>query len=119
MNPQLKGTEKLHGTYLFDLATSAKALRLNRFLHGFTLPGNRALFKENPVAAFDRARLSPEERRMVSELDWAALMRYGASFFCLEKLARVKGISNPEMVAGFRGESLEEFLKTRNVPGAR
>jgi len=119
MNPQLKGTEKLHGTYLFDLATSAKALRLNRFLHGFTLPGNRALFKENPVAAFDRAGLSPEERTMVSELDWAALMRYGASFFCLEKLGRVKGVSNPEMVAGFRGESLEEFLKTRNVPGAR
>jgi len=48
---------------------------------------------------------------MVRELDWAALMRYGASFFCLEKLGRVKGVSNPEMVAGFRGESLEDFLK--------
>jgi gallate dioxygenase len=46
-------------------------------------------------------------------------MRYGASFFCLEKLARVKGVSNPEMVAGFRGETLEQFLKTRRVPGAR
>jgi gallate dioxygenase len=56
---------------------------------------------------------------MVLDLDWAALMRYGASFFCLEKLGRVKSVSNPEMVAGFRGESLEEFLKTRNVPGAR
>jgi len=31
---------------------------------------------------------------MVGELDWAALMRYGASFFCLEKLARC-GVSNP------------------------
>ena len=46
-------------------------------------------------------------------------MRYGASFFTLEKLARVSGVSNPEMVAGFRGEPLEVFLKTRNVPGAR
>jgi gallate dioxygenase len=119
MNPQLKGAEKLEGTYLFDLTASAKALRLNRFLHGFTVPGNRTLFKDTPEAAFDRARLSDEERRMVSELDWAALIRYGASFFCLEKLARVKGISNPEMVAGFRGETLEEFLKTRRVPGAR
>lgn len=119
MNPQLKGTEKLAGTYLFDLKTSAAALRLNRFLHGFTEPGNRTLFKENPEAAFDRANLSAEERKMVRELDWAALMRYGASFFCLEKLARVKGVSNPEMVAGFRGETLEEFLKTRRVPGAR
>lgn len=119
MNPQLKGVEELEGTYLFDIATSARALRLNRFLHGFTVPGSRALFKEDPEAAFDRAGLTEEERRMVRELDWAALIRYGASFFCLEKLGRVKGVSNPEMVAGFRGESLEEFLKTRNVPGAR
>ena len=119
MNPQLKGVEKLEGTYLFDLATSAKALPLNRFLHSLTVAANRALFKDDPGAAFDRAGLSAEERRMVSELDWPALMRYGASFFCLEKLGRVKSVSNPEMVAGFRGETLEEFLKTRRVPGAR
>jgi gallate dioxygenase len=119
MNPQLKGVEKLAGTYLFDLAASARALRLNRFLHGLTVPGKRALFKDDPDAALDRAGLSAEERRMVRELDWAALMRYGASFFCLEKLGRVRGVSNPEMVAGFRGETLEEFLKTRRVPGAR
>ena len=119
MNPQLKGVEDLEGTYLFDLERSAKALRLNRFLHGLTAPEKRALFKENAEAAFDQAGLSPEERRMVRDLDWSALIRYGASFFCLEKLGRVKGVSNPEMVAGFRGETLEAFLKTRNVPGAR
>jgi gallate dioxygenase len=119
MNPQLRGAERLEGTYVFDLAASARALRLNRFLHGFTLPANRALFQSDPDAAFDKAGLSAEERRMISGLDWAALIRYGASFFCLEKLARVKGVSNPEMVAGFRGETLEDFLKTRRVPGAR
>jgi hypothetical protein len=119
MNPQLKGVEKLEGTYLFDLETSARSLRLNRFLHGLTVAANRQLFKETPELAFEQAGLSTEERGMVRELDWAALMRYGASFFCLEKLARVKAVSNPEMVAGFRGETLEEFLKTRRVPGAR
>jgi gallate dioxygenase len=119
MNPQLKGVEKLAGTYIFDLETSGKALRLNRFLHGLTVPANRAAFKDNLEAEFEKARLTAEERRMVRDLDWAALMRYGASFFCLEKLARVRGVSNPEMVAGFRGETLEEFLKTRRVPGAR
>ena len=119
MNPQLKGIESLAGTYLFDLQRSARALRLNRFLHGLTQPEKRALFRENPEGAFENAGLAAEERRMVRELDWAALIRYGASFFCLEKLARVKGVSNPEMVAAFRGETLEQFLKTRNVPGAR
>jgi len=119
MNPQLKGVESIEGTYLFDLERSAKGLRLNRFLHGLTEPDKRALFREDPSTAFDRGGLTQEERRMVRELDWAALIRYGASFFCLEKLGRVKGVSNPEMVAAFRGETLEQFLKTRNVPGAR
>ncbi len=119
MNPQLKGIETLDGTYLFDLERSARGLRLNRFLHGLTVPEKRALFRDDADTAFDRAGLTAEERRMVAALDWAALIRYGASFFCLEKLARVKGVSNPEMVAAFRGETLEEFLKTRNVPGAR
>jgi len=119
MNPQLEGIQSLTGTYLFDLERSAKALRLNRFLHGLIVPQNRALFKDSPEAAFEQARLTEEERTLVRNLDWRGLIRYGASFFTLEKLGRVKGVSNPEMVAGFRGETLDQFLKTRNVPGAR
>jgi gallate dioxygenase len=119
MNPQLEGIEALQGTYLFDLERSAKALRLNRFLHDFIHPEKRALFKENPEASFEQAGLTVEERAMVRNLDWRALIRYGASFFTLEKLGRLSGVSNPAMVAHMRGETLEEFLKTRNVPGAR
>jgi gallate dioxygenase len=118
-NPQLVGIEQLEGTYLFDLETSARALRLNRFLHGLTVPERRALYKSDPEAAFEQAALTPEEREMVSKLDWRAMIRFGASFFCMEKLGRVNGVSNPEMVAHMRGETLEQFLKTRRVPGAR
>ncbi|HZM35902.1 MAG TPA: hypothetical protein VFC18_15580 [Burkholderiales bacterium] len=103
--------------YIFDLERSAKGLRLNRFLHGLTVPEKRKLFHEDPEKAMQG--LSAEEKDMVRRLDWRALQDYGASFFCLEKLARAKGVSNPEMVAAFRGETLEEFLKTRRVPGAR
>ena len=103
--------------YVFDLERSAKALRLNRFLNALTRKENRELFLTNPDQAMKD--LSAEEREMVKRLDWKALQDYGASFFCLEKLARTKGVSNPEMVAAFRGETLEEFLKTRRVPGAR
>ena len=119
MNPQLEGIESLEGTYLFTLERSGRALRLNRFLHGLVVPEHRALFRGEPEAAFDKAGLSAEEKKLVRELDWASLIRYGASFFCLEKLARVSGVSNPEIVAAMRGETLEQFLKTRNVPGAR
>ena len=103
--------------YVFDLERSAKGLRLNRFLHSLTRKDMRELLLRNPDVAMKA--LTPAERDMVKRLDWKAMQDYGASFFCLEKLARTKGVSNPEMVAHFRGESLEEFLKTRRVPGAR
>ena len=103
--------------YVFDLERSARGLRLNRFLHGLTQPARRKRFLENPEQAMHD--LSDAEKDMVRRLDWKAMQDYGASFFCLEKLARTKGVSNPEMVAHFRGETLEQFLKTRRVPGAR
>jgi gallate dioxygenase len=104
-------------SYVFDLERSARGLRLNRFLHGLTQPDKRKLFMESPEEALKS--LTEEEKQMVRRLDWKAMQDYGASFFCLEKLARAKGVSNPEMVAAFRGETLEQFLKTRRVPGAR
>jgi gallate dioxygenase len=103
--------------YVFDLERSARGLRLNRFLHGLTVPSNRKSFMDDAEAAM--TGLTEEEKNMIRNLQWRALMDCGASFFCLEKLARAKGVSNPEMVAAFRGETLEQFLKTRRVPGAR
>jgi len=103
--------------YVFDLERSATGLRLNRFLHGLTQQDKRKLFLEAPEEAMKA--LTEEEKQMVRRLDWKAMQDYGASFFCLEKLARTKGVSNPEMVAAFRGETLEQFLTTRRVPGAR
>ena len=104
-------------SYVFDLERSARGLRLNRFLHGLTKADKRKLFLDDPEEAMKN--LSEEEKGMVRGLHWKAMQDYGASFFCLEKLARAKGVSNPEMVAAFRGETLEQFLKTRRVPGAR
>ena len=103
--------------YVFDLELSGRALRLNRFLHGLTDKERRTHFAEKPEEAMKD--LTAQEKDMVRRLDWKALMDYGASFFCLEKLARTKGVSNPEMVSAFRGETLEQFLRTRRVPGAR
>ena len=105
--------------YVFDLELSARGLRLNRFLHGLTVPFNRKLFQEDGEKAMEQAKLTQEEKQMIRSLDWRALMDCGASFFCLEKLARARGVSNPDLVAAFRGETLEQFLRTRRVPGAR
>ncbi len=103
--------------YVFDLERSARGLRLNRFLHSLTSSETRKRFLEKPEEAMKE--LSETEKDMVRRLDWKAMQDYGASFFCLEKLGRAKGVSNPEMVAAFRGEPLEIFLRTRRAPGAR
>jgi gallate dioxygenase len=105
--------------YVFDLERSARGLRINRFLHSMTVPAARERYADDPERAMSDAGLSGEEMRMLRELDWHALMQHGASFFCLEKLARVRGVSNPEIIAAFRRESLQDFLATRKVPGAR
>jgi gallate dioxygenase len=104
-------------SYVFDLERSARGLRLNRFLHDLVIEEKRKLFLERPEEAMKG--LTEQEKDLVRRKDWKGLQDYGASFFCLEKLARTTGVSNPEMVAHFRGESLETFLKTRRVPGAR
>jgi gallate dioxygenase len=44
------------------------------------------------------------------------MIRRGVSFFVLEKMAALLGVSNPEVYAAFRGETLEQFLATRKVP---
>ena len=43
------------------------------------------------------------------------MIHYGVIFFMLEKLAAVTGISNLHVYAAMRGQTLEDFLTTRNT----
>lgn len=112
---QLDGIEKLDGTYPFDLDRSVGHYRINKFLHELVVPAHRQAFLADPEALFEKWALTEEERDMIRHRDWQALIRYGAIFFVLEKLAAVVGVSNPHVYAAFRGQSLEDFLKTRNT----
>jgi gallate dioxygenase len=115
MAEQLAGAEALEGSYLFDLARSVKAYRLNKFLHALIDPAHRARFLADPEASFEEAGLSKEERDLVRRRDWRGMIHYGVIFFMLEKLAAVLGLSNLDVYAAMRGETLEEFMETRNT----
>ena len=119
MNPQLAGIENVPGTYVFDLAASVRTLHVNRFFWRMTDPAYRARFAQDEEALYEQEALSEPERTLVRRRDWLGLVRYGVNFFVLEKFARVVRLSNPEVYASMRGETLEQFLATRNVPGAR
>jgi gallate dioxygenase len=114
----LAGIEKLEGTYPFTLATSVKAYRLNKFLHQLTDPAHRQRFLADPEAAFSESNLTDAERDLVRRQDWRGMIHYGVIFFMLEKLGAVIGVSNLHIYAAMRGQTLEEFQKTRNAPGA-
>ena len=118
MGAELAGAGQLRGTYPFDLERSVKAYRLNRFLHSLIEPAQRQRFLANEEAAFMAAGLTAEECALVRARDWRGLIHYGVIFFMLEKLGAVIGVSNLHIYAAMRGESLEDFQKTRNAPGA-
>jgi gallate dioxygenase len=115
---QLAGAEKLEGTYPFTLDRSVKAFRINDFLHRLIEPAPRAAFLKDPEASFAAAGLTDEERDLIRRRDFRAMMHYGVIFFMLEKLAAVVGLSNLHVYAAQRGQTLDEFQKTRNAPGA-
>lgn len=119
MNPQTIGIEAIEGTYLFDLRTSNRTLCLNRFLWNMIGATARERYVADPEQAMDDAGLSEFEKSLVRERDWIGMVRHGANFFVIEKFARVVKTPNMTVYALMRGETLEEFLKTRRVPNLR
>jgi gallate dioxygenase len=115
MAHQTKGAEELEGTYPFTLQRSVEYYRINSYLHQLVDPAFRQRFLGNPDSTYEEAGLSQEERDMITNRDWQGMMRYGVIFFLLEKLGAVVGVSNLHIYAAMRGQSLEDFQKTRNT----
>ncbi len=115
---QLKGIEDIEGTYPFTLERSVRAYRINSYLHQLIDPVFRERFRNDPESTYEEAGLTGEERDLISRRDWRGMIHYGVIFFLLEKLGAVSGVSNLHIYAAMRGQSLEDFQKTRNAPGA-
>lgn len=116
MGYELAGADKLGGTYPFALEGSLKSFRLNDFLHRLIEPEHRRRFLQEFDALADQYALTAEERELVRGRKWIEMIRRGVSFFVLEKMAAVIGVSNPEVYASMRGETLEQYLATRKAP---
>jgi gallate dioxygenase len=107
------GIAKIEGSYPFTFDRSSRAYRLNRYLHGIIQPELRGRFLYDREGSYVRGELTEEEKEMLRRLDWRALIRYGVIFFILEKLGAAVGVTNQHIYAAMRGESLEDFQKTR------
>tara|TARA_A100001391_G_scaffold83275_2_gene54511 strand:+ start:15589 stop:16857 length:1269 start_codon:yes stop_codon:yes gene_type:complete len=106
---------ELEGTYPFTITRSARAWRINNFLHSIVKPEFRARFISDFETLADEYALTEEEKTLIRDRNWIGMIQYGVIFFNLEKLAPVVGLGNIDVYAAMKGMSVEEFQKTRNA----
>lgn len=116
--PQLALSRKIGDSHIFDLRISHRGLRLNRLCHSLNHETNRAAFRANEEDYLARADLTGEERDLIRKRDFNGLLSAGANIYYLIKLGVATGHGLYRMGARMRGETYEEFLATRNQPGA-
>ncbi len=117
MSKETGHSDHIPGTTVFTGQRSAKGLQLNKFAYSLRLAENRAAFEADPETYMNSYDLSDWEKQKIVEKDVKALIEEGGgSIYMLIKLGGVTGDGLASMGAQQRGESVEEFMKTRNVP---
>lgn len=104
---------------MFDLRRSHQGYRINKMCNSLIVKDNRAAFQADEDAYMQRFGLSSEEQQCIRERDWARLVQLGGNIYFLIKLGFVTQNGLYRMGAQMRGETLEDFLKTRHAKGAR
>ncbi len=110
-------SDHIPGTVVFTGQRSQKGLKINRFAYSLHKAENREAYKTDPEEYMDRYGLSEWEKQKINDKDWKALVEEGgASIYMLVKIGAVTGDGLASFGAQQRGETVDEFLKTRNVP---
>ncbi len=109
---------EIPGTYVFDIASARCGYGFNKMAYSLQDPANREIYLKDERAYLESYSLTQEQIAAVLSRDWLTLIRSGANSYMLMKLGATMGIGHYHQGAQERGESYEEFLATRNVPGA-
>ena len=105
-------------TSVFDLRLSRRGRRLNKLCEALCSPKERDAFKRDEEAFMSRFRLTEAEKTLIRERDFQGLIDAGMNIYSMLKVGSATGNGLYKMGAQMRGESYEEFLKTRNISGA-
>jgi protocatechuate 4,5-dioxygenase, alpha chain len=114
-----RGFRPIPGTTIFDGAESRRGYALNRFCMSLTDAANRDAFTADEDGYMQRFGLPDDLRRMVRGRDFPGLMKAGGNIYFVMKIGAVTGHGLYTIGAMQRGETLEEFLATRQAKGAR
>ena len=105
-------------TSIFDLHLSRRGKRLNRMCAALCSPAERDAFKKDEEAFMERFSLNEQEKHLIRSRDFKGLIEAGMNIYAMLKIGSATGNSLYRMGAQMRGETYEEFLKTRNIRGA-
>ena len=105
-------------TSIFDLRLSRRGRRLNRMCTALCSPAERDAFKRDEEAFMTRFSLTEDEKNLIRRRDFKGLIEAGMNIYAMLKIGSATGNSLYRMGAQMRGESYDEFLKTRNISGA-
>jgi protocatechuate 4,5-dioxygenase alpha subunit len=103
------------GTYLNTGRAAQQGFKLNRFCYELRDPKNREAFTADAEALMERYGLAEEDRALIRAHDWLGLVRRGANMFPLLRLSQLCGFGLSGTGAQMRGETLEEYLASRQA----
>ena len=103
------------GTYLLTVSLAQQGYRLSSFCRGLMRAENRAAFKGDEERYLRDCGLDATETAMVRARDWLAMVRYGVNHFLVFRVAGTLGVGLTGAAAQMRGETLEEFKRTRRI----
>ena len=104
------------GTTVFTGQRSQQGYRINKLAMSLTDPENRERFKADERGYMQAFGFTEHEMDLVERRDWAGLVDAGGSIYLLIKIGGAVGQNLLHMGAQMRGESFEEFMKTRPGP---
>ncbi len=117
MSRETGHSDHIPGTCVFTGQRSQQGLKLNSFAFSLHKAENREAYRQDPDGYMDSYGLSAWEKQKVKEKDWKALIEEGGgNIYMLLKVGAMTGDGLVPIGAQQRGESVEEFMKTRNVP---
>ena len=105
------------GTYLNSGKAAQIGLTINRFCYDLRHPGNRDDFLADRDALMDRYAIAAEDRALIAAKDWLGMVRRGANVFPLLRLAQLCGDNLTATGAQMRGETIEQYLASRQTAG--
>lgn len=116
MSKETGHRDHIPGTYVFTGQRSKLGYELNRFAYSLNRVENRDAFTNDPGAYMDRFGLTQWQKEKVLARDYKSLVEEsGGNIYMLIKVGGVVGEGLTTLGAQQRGETTDEFMKSRNV----